>query len=265
MGYTIKMLYLHGKNKVMPTIEDNRLCWGKTYDWSDSGDEWSQAWGGTEYLWYGTILPRILSFIPTGNILEIAPGYGRCTQFLINLCKHLDVVDLNVNCIESCKKRFLNNSHISYHINDGKSLDTIAENSIDFIFSWDSLVHCEADVLNSYLSGSARILKPGAWGFIHHSNIGQYYDISAGMLSCENIHARGETMSAQLFREYSEKNGLFCVRQEIINWGGDILNDCFSVFIKNTINTNYTAKYIENPEFHKECNRIKNVADFFKM
>jgi ubiquinone/menaquinone biosynthesis C-methylase UbiE len=248
----------------MPTIEDNYLCWGKTYHWKDSGDEWSQAWGGTAYLWYGTILPRILSFVPTGTILEIAPGYGRCTQFLINLCTHLDIVDLNTNCIESCKKRFSKNSNVSYHTTDGKSLDMIAKDSIDFIFSWDSLVHCEADVLNSYLSESSRILKPGGCGFLHHSNIGQYFDVSTGKISCKNLHARGETMTAQLFREFCERHDLFCVRQETVNWGGDIQNDCFSVFIKNPVNSHLTAEYFENSRFHIECSQIKNTAEFYK-
>jgi len=249
----------------MPTIEDNLLCWGKTYDWKDNGDEWSQAWGGTEYLWYGTILPRILSFVPTGNILEIAPGYGRCTQFLIKLCKHLDVVDLNINCIESCKKRFFDNSHISYHLNDGKTLDMFEKYSIDFIFSWDSLVHCEAEVINSYISESARILKPGGWGFIHHSNIGQYYDSATKNILCKNIHARAETMTAKLFKEFCEKEGLFCARQEIINWGGDIMNDCFSVFTKNTMSTYSDTKYLENSKFEEEYQQIKKIARFYKI
>lgn len=250
---------------MMPSIEDNRICWGNQYDWKDWGDEWSQAWGGTEYLWYGTILPRILSFVPAGNILEIAPGYGRCTQFLVNLCDHLDVVDLNINCIESCKKRFSDKYHINFHINDGKSLHMIDKNSIDFIFSWDSLVHCEADVLDSYLAESARILKPGGKGFIHHSNFGQYYDVSTQTISCKNIHGRGETMTAQLFREFCRKYDLCCPRQEIINWGGDILNDCFSVFVKNTVDTRCETKCIENAEFNKECTRIKSNADFYNI
>jgi SAM-dependent methyltransferase len=246
----------------MPTVDDNRLCWGKQYDWKNSGDEWSQAWGGTEYLWFGTILPRILRFVPSANILEIAPGYGRCTQFLINLCNRLDLVDLNVNCIESCKNRFSDAHHINYHVNNGKSLGMIADNSVDFIFSWDSLVHCEADVLESYLAESARVLKPNGKGFFHHSNFGQYRDVNTDVTSYKNIHGRGETMTAQLFRDFCKKNGLFCARQEIINWGGDIMNDCFSVFFKNMSGS---GKYIQNSEFHKECERIKTVAELYKL
>lgn len=249
----------------MPSIEDNIQCWGKKYDWKDRGDEWSGAWGGTEYLWYGTIFPRILSFIPANTILEIAPGYGRCTQFLLTHCKNLKVVDLNQNCIDSCRERFSGSSHIQYYVNNGTSLDMIGDNSIDFIFSWDSLVHCESDVLQSYLGECKRILKPGGWGFIHHSNIGNYRNLLTGKLKCENVHARGETMTAKLFRKYCEDNGLTCVRQEVINWGGIVLNDCFSVFSKKPANPGTCALYIENSEFHEEMERIKNIAGFYKI
>ena len=30
--------------------------------------------------WFGLIFPRIHAFLPTGTILEIAPGFGRWTN-----------------------------------------------------------------------------------------------------------------------------------------------------------------------------------------
>ena len=41
---------------------------------------------------------------------------------------------------------FASDTHISYHINDGKSLEMVQhDDSTDFVFSFDSLVHAEAD------------------------------------------------------------------------------------------------------------------------
>ncbi len=105
----------------MPTLDQNKFQWS-SYDWPQEGHEWSGPWGGTQYLWYGTILPRILHAVPAKHILEIAPGYGRCTQFLLNLCDRLSLVDITEKCIEACKKRFHAYSHICYYVNDGKSL-----------------------------------------------------------------------------------------------------------------------------------------------
>ena len=61
------------------------------------------------------------------------------------------MVDLSEKCIEACRKGFASSSHISSHANDGKSLGMIAEKSIDFVFSFDSLAHAEADVIEAYL------------------------------------------------------------------------------------------------------------------
>ena len=63
------------------------------------------------------------------------------------IADNLTIVDLNQNCIDVCKQKFAAFENIEYHVNDGKSLSMIPENSIDFIFSHDSLVHAELDVI----------------------------------------------------------------------------------------------------------------------
>jgi len=66
----------------MPSIEENRGAWSK-HDWQDGGDEWSAGWGSARMQWWGTVFPRIHAFVPTRTIIEIAPGYGRFTRFLL--------------------------------------------------------------------------------------------------------------------------------------------------------------------------------------
>src|SRR4051812_41608893 len=135
----------------MPTLDENIHMWKGRYGWEKYGEEWSQKWGGSEAQWFGSIHPRIHSFLPTTTILEIAPGFGRWTNYLKNYCEHLIVVDLAENCIRACKERFAGNSNISYYVNDGRSLEMIGDNTIDFVFSFDSLVHAESDVIQDYL------------------------------------------------------------------------------------------------------------------
>src|SRR4051812_9383186 len=123
----------------MPTIEANYSRWDQTYDWGQAGEEWSTTWGSSHMQWYGTILPRIGKFLPANTIVEIAPGYGRWTRFLKGLCNNLIVVDLSEKCIDTCKRAFAECPHISYFVNDGRSLEMIPDRSIDFVFSFDSL------------------------------------------------------------------------------------------------------------------------------
>jgi hypothetical protein len=79
----------------MPNINDNERFWGHAYDWSSSGEEWSAAWGSSASQWYGCLLPRIRSFLPAKRVLEIAPGYGRWTQYLLPWTGQYDGVELS--------------------------------------------------------------------------------------------------------------------------------------------------------------------------
>ena len=228
----------------MPSVGENITMWGSPSSWEHAGDEWSEAWGSPEAQWNATLFPRIRNFLPSDAILEIAPGYGRWTEFLRHHCKRLVGVDLNSNCIDGCRSRFEAYPNLTFHQNDGCSLASVPDASIDFVFSFDSLVHVEADTLDGYLSQFRRIMRPDAVAFLHHSNFGAHvkgpyisklrripvvwqFARRTGLVT-PNQHWRAETVSADTVRALCEGHGLQCVRQEIIAWGGDVLNDCFS-------------------------------------
>ncbi|HEY6329106.1 MAG TPA: class I SAM-dependent methyltransferase, partial [Blastocatellia bacterium] len=185
----------------MATIEQNRQEWDRA--WTDAGESWSQAWGGVRSQWFGGILPRIQAFIPAATILEIGPGYGRWTQFLIQHCRKLIAVDLAEECIRACQERFKCEASPAFFVNDGKSLDMIAEESVSFVFSFDSLVHADTVAIGGYLDELARKLVPDGVGFIHHSNLGAYTADTDGGLphGVSNPHWRSQDMSAQRFEE----------------------------------------------------------------
>ena len=244
----------------MGTLKQNYEQWAH-YDWPQGGDEWSQAWGGSEYVWYGTILPRINSFLPTTRILESAPGFGRITNFIKEFCEELLIVDLVEKCIEACKKRFQGNSHIQYFVNDGRSLAMVPSGSIDFIFSWDSLVHAEKDVMQAYIHECRRILRPDGFGFIHHSNMGAYCNHKNEPV--KNLHWRDESMSADLFKQFCKEADLQCVSQEIIGWGGEILNDCFSMFTNRKSESQSLNNRIENKNFMAEADRMLSISKIY--
>ncbi len=236
----------------MPTIEENLNQW-TNYDWNSGGDEWSEVWGGTQNVWDGSLFPRVKNHLPAGTILEIAPGFGRVTQYLKDLCDSLIVVDLTERCIEACKARFADETHISYQVNDGKSLPGVEDNSIDFAISFDSLVHVEYEVIEGYLREMGRILKPNGTGFFHHSNVAAFMDPSTSELTIENPHWRGSSVSAENFRATCERFGISCVKQEIVNWGGVNLTDCFSLFTRVGSKFDRTTEIIENPRFMDEA------------
>jgi SAM-dependent methyltransferase len=253
----------------MPTLDQNKDMWNSKYDWSNAEGEWSSQWGDAETEWHHMILPRIHSFIPTGTILEIAPGYGRWSQFLLSNCRKLVLVDLSEKCIGACEERFSANEHISYHVNDGKSLDFVPNESIDFVFSFDSLVHAEDDVVEAYLNQFAQKLTAEGVGFIHHSNLGEYADYLAllktlpyrlkklladwNILETLEVQWRASSMTAQKFDDYANKAGLQCIGQEIINWHSRRLIDCISLFARTGSRWARANRVIRNENFMREA------------
>jgi len=257
----------------MPTINENLQIWNFGYDWPDAGDEWSAQFGGTEALWWFALYPRIHRFLPAQTILEIAPGFGRWTQFLKAQCQSMIAVDISNKCVKYCQARFASESHIEFHLNDGTSLAAVPDNSIDFVFSFDSLVHVEKDVIEAYLMQLAPKLTPDGVGFIHHSNIGTYagrlklmgyynqlpYAFRRKILTEENMSTllsinlqggRANSMTGALFHEYCQQAGLKCLSQELINWyKGTCLIDGISTFAKPNSRWDRETTHLKNRQF----------------
>jgi SAM-dependent methyltransferase len=187
---------------------DEQKKWNDPEMWTNDGHEWSGPFGTTEKLWNEYIFKTIKPFRGK-RILEIAPGFGRITQFLSILAGELIVVDLNANCIEATRNKLGN--HVSeYFVNDGKSLSDIKDNSQDLVFSYDSFVHMHANVVEEYIKESSRVLVSGGCGFIHHSWF------TGGMeTSFSNVAGRAN-MNPELFKQMVESNGMEIISQSPI-------------------------------------------------
>ena len=261
----------------MATVDENQSFWA-LYDWSGSGEEWSEGWGGSHAQWYGVVLPRIARFLPASSILEIAPGHGRWTAFLREHCDQLSIVDLDAACIDACRERFAGDERIACHVNDGRSLDMIEDGSVDFAFSFDSLVHADAEVISGYLRELERTLAPDGVGFVHHSNAGRYRryfeladSIPRGPLR-ERLYElrvldrprwRALDMTAGRFRRSCEAAGLLCVSQEIVNWTTRRLIDCFSVIARPTSRWARPNRVWVNRGFVAEARAVKRRARLY--
>lgn len=263
----------------MQTTQWNRRFWNERFDWSDQGDEWSHNWGSPQKQWYGAILPRIAEYLPTGKCLEIAPGFGRWTQFLLELSDEVIAVDLCPRCVHACQRRFAGNDRFKVFVNDGKSLEMVPDHSIDFAFSFDSLVHVEWDVLDAYLSQLKRKLTPQGVGFFHHSNIGGYAGrfwyrkvpvvrtIMKRLLPKSETLTNGRAFSvtAERFRELASSAGLHCVSQELVNWNSPMLIDCLSVFVADASAATAPCQVKQNPRFMAESQQIRDECQLDEL
>ena len=235
----------------MPNLEENREYWDGGFHWRHRGDEWSAWWGSPEAEWQVTIHPRIAEFLPVGMLVEIAPGYGRWTQFLRRQCDHLVGIDLSAKCVRACRRRFWRDRSVRFHANDGKTLGGVRDDSVDFVFSFDSLVHVERDVLHSYIGELARVLRPDAVAFLHHSNMGAYPSEQVGR---RVPHWRSASPSAEEVAVEAHHVGLSCFKQELLTWGTDhdYLSDAFTWIARSGSRHDRERDVIVNGAFMEE-------------
>lgn len=127
-----------------------------------------------EKQWEWFIWPRINAF-DFSCTLDLACGFGRNAAKLVNVAKRLYLVDVNPEAIAFCQNRFSNASiPVEYIVNSGTSLAPIGDNELTTIYSWDSMVHFDPEIIAAYIKEFARVLRVGGRGFIHHSNYGAW-------------------------------------------------------------------------------------------
>lgn len=263
----------------MPSLEENRRFWDQDYAWELDGAEWSWRWGHPDLQWMGTLLPRLRSFVPAETALEIGPGHGRWSHYLRSHCSHLILLDLSQSCIEHCRKRFAGDPGVSFQVGDGRHLVGVPDRSVDLVFSFDSLVHCEADVIETYLQECARVLRPDGIGFIHHSNLHpfrRYFRLTGRLPYSRRLalyklklldldHWRAPSMSAERFADMAERAGLECIRQELVGWGTRRLIDSFSLVTPRGSAWSRPRRVVENHRFMREADRLLAIDQTYGM
>jgi hypothetical protein len=141
------------------------------------------------------------------TVAELAPGHGRNTELLRRHAKVIHLVDVNQSCIDACRARFgaeLDGCRFFYHVTDGTILPGIADASITFGYSWDSMVHFDKLVIRGYIGEFARVLAPGGRAFLHMSNHGS---VNPDSDIVGNYGSRSD-MSIDLLHGYARDAGL---------------------------------------------------------
>lgn len=156
-------------------------------------------------------------------VLDFACGHGRIAQFFRPIVGQLILCDVNQEAIEYCKLRFGRSESIEYLLNT--EVLPVENDSITFLYSWDAMVHFDKARIAHYFKEFSRVMMPGGYAMIHHSNLG-----NTGQHWQKNIHCR-ENVSAKNVRDICEDLGLEIISQKIIDWGVPKL-DCITTFRK---------------------------------
>jgi hypothetical protein len=235
----------------------NRQLWDGDFNWAAQGEEWSAAWGGSEPQWFGSLYPRLHRVLPASSILEIAPGMGRWTKFLLPMCRKYVGVDISSECVRGCQEIFAGARHARFVHNDGCSLSEVEDNSVDLAFSFDSLVHAEFEVFTNYIPQILQKLNTGGVAFLHHSNMGA---LGTGF---ENPHYRALNVSRQNIEGLIVESGGRVIIQEVINWSLSATpQDCLTIFAKDSAQQTEPV-HLYNLRFTDECDLIKEFQSSY--
>jgi ubiquinone/menaquinone biosynthesis C-methylase UbiE len=188
----------------------NRSRWSD-WDWSARGEEWNAS-GEWKHALIEDVLKR---WIPVGvTVLEIGPGAGRFTEALAPRAARLILVDVSARPLDLCRQRFADANNISYVLSSsGTDLPTVADRSVDAIWSFDVFVHIAPRDQAAYLAEVARVLAPGGVAVIHHAD-GRNRGVSPSR------NGWRAPMSRKLFAALATQRNLD-VESQLDSWGPD--------------------------------------------
>jgi len=182
--------------------------------------------------WDGNIWP-IISGFDFNVTLDFACGQGRNTALLAKHATRLYAVDANPDAVEVARQRFRGKQKCTIEVilNNGEDLSAIPSGAITALYSFDSMVHFEKRLMELYMPEFARVMKPGAKGFIHHSNFGRLSDNP----DFKTHPGWRSNVEKDWFARCCWHNGLWPVKQVLLNWhvGCEFQDiDCLTVIYK---------------------------------
>ncbi len=105
------------------------------------------------------------------HVLELGCGVARIGRELAPVCAHWTGVDISGKMIERAAERTAQLDNVSLHQLNSSSLEMLADNSIDKIYSIAVMCHMDKEDLYLYLEEFKRVLKPGGMIFIETWNL----------------------------------------------------------------------------------------------
>jgi hypothetical protein len=111
---------------VLANVRNNLQLWDQDYDWSADGDEWEHQAdrSGVSYKeWKASLVSHLIEpYARDADVIEIAPGHGRWSEFIVGMCRQAILVDLGPKCLEYCRTRFIEHSNVDYFMTTGTQL-----------------------------------------------------------------------------------------------------------------------------------------------
>src|SRR4051794_10700887 len=130
-----------------------------------------EEWGGAEFA------ERIVTEVaapylgPAADVLELGCGGGKFSAHLRKRSGSLVCADISADMLRRTRAHVGEGEDVSYLQLNGRDFGGVAEASVDFIYSYDVLLHLQPQNVFSYLLDARRILRPGGVFMVHAINL----------------------------------------------------------------------------------------------
>ncbi|MGH6811779.1 MAG: class I SAM-dependent methyltransferase [Methylocella sp.] len=210
----------NSSERLRETVEAEAFHWGAATADSYHGTAASHM----DAQWETLISPILAQYpIDYSKTIDFAAGYGRNTRKLLEAgAGHVTMVDVNPECVAQLELHFPRERTTAV-LNDGAGLSNLDTSAFTFLYTFDAMVHFDLEIILSYVPEFSRVLNPGAYAFVHHSN----YTANPGGDFRLNPHWRN-FMSAGIFKHVASRSGFDVVQQKILSWG-EPDNDCITM------------------------------------
>jgi SAM-dependent methyltransferase len=93
------------------------------------------------------------------NVLDVACGIGRVGRFLAPLVGKYVGIDFSDNMIRLARSRFKKTPNVEFHVNDGRTLQPLPDDTFHLAFCECAFQHMEKDNTRSYIKEVHRVLR----------------------------------------------------------------------------------------------------------
>jgi SAM-dependent methyltransferase len=105
------------------------------------------------------------------TVLDVGCGVGRLTRVLARRAAHVHAVDVSAEMLARARELNPELDNVTWHRNDGTSLQPIEDGSVDAVVSHVVFQHIpDAAVTLGYVREMGRVLRPGGWAAFQISN-----------------------------------------------------------------------------------------------
>jgi 2-polyprenyl-3-methyl-5-hydroxy-6-metoxy-1,4-benzoquinol methylase len=132
-----------------------------------------EEWGGPEFADH--VVESMAGHLgPDVDVLELGCGGGKFSQRLAPRCRSLLCTDISAAMIDHARATITARGvarNVDYRVLNGVDFDGVASESVDFIFSYDVLLHVQPQNVFSYMIDAGRILRSHGAMMLHQINL----------------------------------------------------------------------------------------------